>query len=405
MRYLRACMLYLLVLLTLIAGCAPDAKGRADALPAGEIVPQLSPDHRHLLSLHKDLWNLARFPENDLACTYPVEEKHLVSGFAWAPRSDAFAYHTEHEASGGSGGVYLAKVDGSSERVADLEPPKLGSRQMLWSPCGRYLFWDDPFTIYDRETGELLVRKDIDDHVRSPLFSADSSKLALTLLRDDGLENLWVMDLDSGSVRQVTDEGEGDYPYRWMDDTTLMVRIGAVGTGGGHVYGLAAVDLETGSRVLVDVDEPSSDGLDGPWLRRIHVVKSFSPDGDCLIGESRTGAGTESRIYLLELETGRREVILEGETPSEGYGLGQVLRTQAGQVVLSVRKESYDDVDHDSQGGYQILEYSTESGCLLLAESKTKTHLLGIVDGQLYYLILNETGSEWSTSVCDLQTR
>jgi hypothetical protein len=60
------------------------------------------------------------------------------------------------------------------------------------------------------------------------------------------------MDVHNGSIRQVTDAGEGDYPFYWMDDTTLLVRVGAIGTGGGNISGLAAVDLEAGSRELVD---------------------------------------------------------------------------------------------------------------------------------------------------------
>ncbi len=358
-------------------------------------VPQLSPDHRHLLGLQNGMLTLTRFPGNGFIRTFPAEEKHLVRGFIWSPRNDAFAYHTEHEEPGGSGGVYLVKLDGSTQKVAALEPPDMGPRQMLWSPCGRYLFWDKPFSIYDRETGRLLVREDIDDHVRSPLFSENGSKLALTLLKDDGSENLWVMDLDSGSIRQVTNAGEGDYPFWWMDDTKLMVRIGAVSTGGGLIYGLAAVDLETGSRVVVDYPSGGG-GLDGPPLRRIHVVKGVSPKGDHLVGESRSAAGTESRIYLLDLGTGRREVILEGKTPSEGYGLPQVLWIDEEQMLLSLRKESYGDVDYRSQDRYQIVEYSSGNGCLLLVESEARMRLLSIDDNRLYYLELDGTGSYWS---------
>ena len=81
--------------------------------------------------------------------------------------------------------------------------------------------------------------------MRSPLFSDDGSKLAFTLFReDDGSENLWVMEVCSGTVRQVTDKGEGDYPFCWIDNTTLLVRVGAISTGGGTIYSLATVDLK-----------------------------------------------------------------------------------------------------------------------------------------------------------------
>lgn len=360
-------------------------------------VPQLSPDHRYLLGMQDGVLTLTRFPGNDVVRTFPAEEKHLVRGFKWAPWGDAFAYHTECEEPGGSGGVYLTKLDGSTEKVASVEPPDLGPRQMLWSPCGRYLFWDKPFSIYHRETGELLVRRDIDDRyseVRSPLFSEDGSKLSFSLLRDDGSENLWVMDLHSGDIRQVTNAGEGDYPFCWVDDTTLLVRVGAVSTGGGLIYGLAAVDVETGARELVDY--PSCGGPDDHPSRRINIVKGISPEKNYLIGESRSADGTDSRIYLLDLQSRRREVISEGETSSEGYGLLEVLWIKGEQVLLNARKESYDDVDHDSRDPYVVLQYSRGNGCLLLVESETQVRLLGIDDDTLYYLQLNKTGSHWS---------
>lgn len=393
MRCFRICMVSLLVLVTLVAGCTSRDKGRAGA------PPQLSPDHKHLLGLQNGTFTLTRFPGGDLIRTFPTERKHVVRGFQWAPQSDAFAYHTEHKEPGRSGGVFLVSLDGSKKELAALEPPNVGTRQMLFSPSGRCLFWDKPFSVYDREAGELLVRKDVDDRysfIRSPLFSRDGSKLAFTLLEDDGSENLWVMDLESGDIRQETEADEGDYPFFWMDDTTLLVRIGAVGTGGGHIYGLAAVDLETDCRVLVDVDTPSSNGLGSRPLRRIHVVKGVSPGRDYLVGESRTGAGTESRVYLLELKTGGREVILEGKTPSEGYGLVQVSWMNEERMLLCVRQESYSDVDYLPRIRYQILEYIGGSEVDLLVESEAEIHLLGMEDSRLYYAELDETGSHWS---------
>jgi hypothetical protein len=101
-----------------------------------EAVPQLSPDHMHLLGLQNGTLTLNKFPENNLISIFPVEEKHRVRGFKWAPQGDAFAYHTDYEEPGGGGGVYIAKLDGATEKVAALEQPDLVSRQILWSPCG-----------------------------------------------------------------------------------------------------------------------------------------------------------------------------------------------------------------------------------------------------------------------------
>lgn len=387
------------VVLLLLLSCLALVTCAREALPntAGDgerTVPKLSQDGKYLLDLQSGVFKVTRLPGTDSVLDFSVQKGQVVEDFIWSPQSDAFAYHTRYEESGGTCGVYIVSLDGSSEKVADLERPDLGSRQMLWSPCGRYLFWDKPFSVYDRETGTTLVKSDIDQDyafVRSPLFSNDSSKLAFTLFEREGPENLWVLDLEDCGVRKVTNEGAGDYPFFWVDDTEILVRIGAVSTGGGHVYGLAAIDLETGSRVVVDVEESSSNGVDGPGARRLNIAKSISPDGEHIVGVSRSGAGTESRIYVLELETGRREVILKGETPGEGYGLAQCLWTKEDQMLLSVGKESYDDDSRDSQDRYQIIQCSTGSGCHLLVESGTELSLLGVVDNRLYYVELSES--------------
>ncbi|MGE5579280.1 MAG: hypothetical protein ACM3WU_04465 [Bacillota bacterium] len=365
---------------------------------ADKAVPQLSPDRKHLLRLWNSGFALTEFPTGKPEHTFPVEGNHRVIDFGWAPGGDAFAYHTEHSEPGGSGGVYIARVDGSTEKLATLEPPKLGPRQMVWSPCGRYLFWDQPFSIHDRNTGETLIRKHINESyqcVRSPLFVEGGSRMAFTLLEDDGSENLWVMDIDQGSIRQVTDADEGDYPFFWMNDSTLLVRIGAIYTGGGLVYGLASVDVETGSRAVVDMDSSPSISPDGPPFRRIHVVRSISPKGDRLVGESRSLAGDDSRVYLLDLASGQRVTLLEGETPDEGFAIAQALWMDGGRILMNVVRQSYGEELSSSGSRYRILEYSGADGFRTLAESATRMQLLGVLGEKLYYLELDETGSSW----------
>lgn len=369
---------------------------------ADKAVPQLSPDGKHLLRLWSSGFALTQFPTDEVEHVFPIEGNQRVIDFGWAPGSDVFAYHTEHSEPGGSGGVYIARVDGSKENLATLGPPDLGPRQMVWSPCGRYLFWYKPFSIYDRNTVKVLLREDIDESdrcVRSPLFSESGSQLAFTLLEDDGSENLWVFDMDQGSIRQVTDGGNGDYPFFWVDDTTLLVRVGAVSTGGGLVYGLASVDVETGSCTVVDIDGSSdrspSLGPDAPSFHRIHVARSVSPEGDRLIGESRSLAGDDSRIYLLDLASGQRVTLLEGETPDEGFAVAQALWMNGNRILMNVVRQDYGG-EHSSSGSrYRILEYTGTGGLRILVESMTRVHLLGVLDEKVYYLELDETGSSW----------
>lgn len=371
----------------ILASCTQEPPAETSQVEKN-MLPLLSPDGKHLLSLSGGKFSVSTFPEQEVILNIPVKKGEVVEDLLWSHQSDAFAYHAR-KGQRSEYGIYIVGLDGSLDKVAELELTGPGSRQILWSPCGRYLFWDIPFfSVYDRETQSVLIKSEISGHVRSPLFSKDGSKLAFTLLGDDGAENLWVMDVSTGNARQVTQEGEGDYPFFWANDTKLFARIGAVSTGGGYVYGLAAIDLGTGSREIIDAEMNDSpqDGGTAPRVSRLNVAKSISPDGNYLIGECRTLAGTESRIYLLELATGRREVILEGKTPAEGYGLVQCLWLEDGQAVLNVKRESYESSNVAWQETHEVLLYSPGNDSVLLAESPSRIDLLGVADGRLYYV-------------------
>jgi hypothetical protein len=369
--------------------CSPGVKTLDDNALSYRPLPQLSPDHGYLLGLVDGELTLAEFPAGEVNRTFRAESKHKVVGIAWSPSGDVFAYHTEHSEPEGRGGIYLAHLNGSTEKISDLEPPDLGPREILWSPSGRYLFWDKPFSVYDRETGELFVRSDIDDgfsFVRSPLFSGNESQLAYTLFESAGPENLWILDLGSGNTRQVTDEGEGDYPFHWIDNTRLLVRTGAVGTGGGHISGLASINVETGDRTPVDVGSAVDLGPETSPFRRLHIVEGISPDEGYVIGESRSPAGDESWIYSLDLAGGAPEIILRGESPSEAYMLLHVLWVDTDEMILAVRRTVHDDAGNRSNDRYQMYAYTISSGAHLLIDGDAAMHPLCIVDGRLYYL-------------------
>jgi Tol biopolymer transport system component len=342
------------------------------------INPQLSPDKKYLLSLQDGVFTLHNFPEGTLVETF-VPDKAVVTAFDWSPQGDQFAYAAESEE---ERNVFIVGIDGKSKLVATLEPSEFSDKILIWSPCGQYLFWDKPFSLYNIETGELTVREEIDNnhsYVRNVLFSDNGRQLAFTLFADDGSENLWLLNVNEGTVRQVTDFNDGDYPFSWVDDTTLMVQIGGVSTGGGHVYGLAAVDLKTNKRKILDEE-----------TGRLNVASTISPDGKQVLGNSSDGAGADSKIYIMDVETKQRDYLLEG------YTLSQALWVSKDEVLVTVRKQ-----EEISDGSYLMQRYTVRDGVVPLVESKTELRILSEHDGLLHYLKADAVSFHWFWQTLD----
>lgn len=154
-----------------------------------------------------------------------------------------------------------------------------------------------------------------------------------------------------------------------------MLKIGAVSTGGGNVYGLAVMDLETGSRRVVDYQ-------DG----RMNMARSISPGRKRLLGSSLTHEG-DNMIYMLNLENGRREVIQQGY----GLDLQQALWQTEEQALITKSRWCEDENLRINS----IQQYLRGRDCVPLVQSKRDLHLLDTRDGILHYLESNETGSHW----------
>jgi Tol biopolymer transport system component/DNA-binding winged helix-turn-helix (wHTH) protein len=168
--------------------------------------------------------------------------------------------------------LWLADLDSGEARLL-VEQPGIGffwSRG--WFPDGRRLgyvargkdgtegwaFWS-----VDVETGETRPHRSIEDHVSStPMLSRDGRSLVAHGARRGGL-NIWVMDLEGGPARALTNDPEGmGWPIWSPDGTRIAVEMMR---GGDTRVGLMAAN---GGPVREVVSTP---GQSWPY--------SFSPDG------------------------------------------------------------------------------------------------------------------------------
>jgi serine/threonine-protein kinase len=103
-----------------------------------------------------------------------------------------------------------------------------------------------------------------------PRFSPDGERLAVTI-SEPGDTNIWVLNLATGALTKVTQQGTNNFPY-WTPDGERVMYL-SVRTGGGCRIDWKRADGHGESEPLVSPEEP------GEWL----WPGSWSPDGETLV--------------------------------------------------------------------------------------------------------------------------
>jgi hypothetical protein len=216
------------------------------------------------------------------------------------------------------------------------------------SPDGRYVAFISErelfsFNLYvaDAETGEVIAELDragTTGHFNALRFidsagtwSPDGSKLAFAGT-DGGISDLYVLDLDTESVRQLTNDRYADLQPTWAPDgetiafTTDRAETDFETLTPSSNMDLGLVDVSTGE---VTVREPFGDAL--------HHNPQFSPDGQSLYFISDQDGFKD--VYRMALPSGDRFRVTRLKTGVSGItALSPALSVaaQSGDVMLSV---------------------------------------------------------------------
>ncbi len=357
-------------------------------------MPLLSPDQNYMLGTFEGQLKLYEPHEKELLYSYYFDQEYTLQTFAWHPRGDRFIVFVE---SGQKLHIDLVDLKGEQKRIKTfgqaaydtdvISLERLDARVdfLDWAFQGEALALDvhgeeySSVKLIDLD-GQTLMEEDWDD--RSFIRSADPEgrQLAYTRYGSTG-ENLWIWDFDDKEIRQVTEGSEGDYPFYWLDQRNLMVILGAIGTGGGHHYGLAIINLETGEREWkYSLDEEG----------KIYVANSLSPEHNLVLGVERNMAGTDARASILDLETKEQDYFLDDYTISQSEWISD------DQVIFSAsgweKKEDRYSVREDH---FAIKLYSLKDGLITLAEDDEQLFLLGVAGGEVHYLKTAEGDSLW----------
>lgn len=198
----------------------------------------------------------------------------------------------------GAAEIYLMRPDGSNQtrltnntRVEDDSP--------AWSPNGRALAFvsdiNGNLEIYSMPpTGEEdpINLTDNFSQDRSPAWSPDGTAIAFVSNRDNGTDDIYIMNADGTEVRQVTSTG-GNLSPTWSPDGSQLA-FSSIRTGNAEIFVLDLTDTDAIPRNITQ--DPSAD-TDPAWSHdgskiafvsnrdnnlEIYVIDLTSEDADAI---------------------------------------------------------------------------------------------------------------------------
>ena len=209
-----------------------------------------------------------------------------------------------------------------------------------WSPDGnRFAFiafdeGDNEIAIWNVEEGEITRRFSVQNvtAMRNPSWSPDGQSIAFSGM-DGGISDLYVLDLQSRNVRQLTDDRYADLQPTWSPDGRRLAFVTDRGIGGTNFETLnfskgrlGIYDLGTGD---IRVIRPFGDAL--------HHNPQFSPDGSDLYFISNYDGFKD--IYRYDLSTEQTYRITRIKTGVSGITESSPAMTvsrETGEMVFSV---------------------------------------------------------------------
>jgi len=243
--------------------------------------------------------------------------------------------------------LYVADAE-TGETIAELDQAgstthfnalRFLSSSGTWSPNGRRLAFisfadgDNKITIWNVLSEEIEQSFSVETvtAMQNPAWSPDGSKLAFSGT-EGGISDLYVLDLETKSVRQLTDDRYADLQPTWAPNgETIAFSTDRAETDfetldSSSNMDLGLIDVETGE---ITVREPFDDAL--------HHNPQFSPDGQSLYFVSDQDGFKD--VYRVELSSGDRYRVTHLKTGVSGitalapaFSVAQ----QNGDMMLSV---------------------------------------------------------------------
>jgi hypothetical protein len=176
---------------------------------------------------------------------------------------------------------------------------------MSWSPTGdRLAFFvrtekDRSIVLEDVLTRKIVQRVELNDvdAPESPDFAPDGRKVAFSAMRA-GVTDIFVLDLDSRAITNVTKDGFADYAPTWTPDGRALIVTTRV-SGNEKLFRVEAADGKRTQLTFGTHDEGGAQFLDEHTL----VFSSTAVDPNETIDPETAKNGTIYNVWTLDLKT------------------------------------------------------------------------------------------------------
>jgi Tol biopolymer transport system component len=216
-----------------------------------------------------------------------------------------------------------------------------------------------------RATGEPRAIAQMDKPLRTPVWSPDGTKLALTSLHNDGI---WVVSKDASGLKQITADSGAGYRMKWSDDSRTITARTSVRESARVFHEVKAYHIatgkqetllkktrattalsywnETGNALLQQmIDEPAEVASRVDGLQTLSGCLIFnpvlSPQGDKIVFQASNGNG----LYVCNPDGTELRNLGQGERPSwtpDGKYVVVMLIADDGEIITGSELLSID---------------------------------------------------------------
>ena len=209
-----------------------------------------------------------------------------------------------------------------------------------WSPDGKqfafvtFVEGDNEISVWNLDKGEITRRFKVEGvtALSNPAWSPDGGKLAFSGI-DGGISDLYVLDLATNAVRQLTNDRYADLQPAWSPDSEMLAVVTDRGPDGTNFRTLEYAETRL---ALVDVDSGDLQVV-RPFGNGKHINPQFSPDGRSLFFISDQDGFSD--IYRYTLDSGEVARITRLQTGVSGItklSPAMTVAQQSGRMMFSV---------------------------------------------------------------------
>lgn len=210
------------------------ADGTTRTLKQEGFYPVLSPNGQFIAYLSNVNTNTSYatqlFVKNlESGATRLLETKQAIFSLEWSSDSQSIAFIGFNSESNAGTGVWLRKLSEAASMplyIPPIGPNQLRTDQLDWSPDGQWIVVSQEMTLQGQvgtqllkiPTGggspQIILASNWQD--RYPAYSPDSTWLAFMSTRS-GYQAIWIYELQTGKLRQLTGSGENFYYVNRLD--------------------------------------------------------------------------------------------------------------------------------------------------------------------------------------------